>query len=62
MKAIQRAESGEAPWIEKRGPRFGNNRKYWALMKWKHRKSRRNKERTVGRRLINDGCLQEVDY
>jgi hypothetical protein len=43
MKAMQRAESGEAPWVAERGERYGNNRKMMADQKVKDRRIRRAK-------------------
>lgn len=42
MKAMQRAESGTAPWIVKRGVRFGNKRKSVALGKRQRRRRTRS--------------------
>jgi len=52
MKATQRAESGEAPWIEKRGPRYGNNRKMMADQKTKQRRILRAKDKLSTNKLI----------
>jgi len=41
MKAIQRAESGEAPWIEERGERHGNSRRMEAHLKVVKRRNKR---------------------
>ena len=45
MKAMQRAESGEAPWIEERGERHGNNRKLEAELKRRKRRIKRAQDK-----------------
>jgi len=47
MKAIQRAESGDAPWIAERGKRHGNKRHMEAHLKVVKRRNKRasDKER-----------------
>lgn len=45
MKAMQRAESGVAPWIEERGPRYGNKRKAMSRAKVEDRRRTRAKDK-----------------
>ena len=45
MKAIQRAESGLAPWIVERGERHGNNRQHISNAKKVARRNKRAAEK-----------------
>ena len=55
MKAIQRAERGEAPWIEERGERHGNNRKLEAEMKRRRRRIKRAQNKAeFNKELVNE--------
>jgi len=47
MKTTEKTEA-LAPWIEERGPRHGNNRKLYARLKKKQRKTDRAKLKQEG--------------
>jgi hypothetical protein len=50
MKATQRAGSGDAPWIEERGERYGNNRKMMADQKVNRKRALKAKIKAEDRR------------
>ena len=54
MKAMQRAESGEAPWIAERGERHGNNRRYISNAKKVARRNKRAAEKAKVEKEIRD--------